>query len=843
MLKRNKGKWLLNILVVMLLTITAERVQACHALPLLNTGITVLPNGIEVDADSDPATCAAGCNNSVYWIDIEVRCVGEPFNPTPFNPGYYGPLNTYPFFQSAQMNKPNCVQQSYPTTFIPFGTLCPGDYKVRFRENHNSQVSAWSAANTFYFTVPGTPPALNGQITAQSDTVCEGECTVLTAGVSGGCGLAPDYSWSTGSTNSQINVCPTDDSIFTVDITEVCSGTTTQETKEIIVIPAPDAGTASASETEVCEGETVDLTLVNYEDDIQWESAPNSGGPWTDIPGATADNFTSPPIDNTQRCFRARVGDCGTPSYSNEVCITVNPVPTVTVDDFDICEYDTIDIPTTVSAPGGDYLWEIDGTTADTYFEASPPVTTDYIVTYTLNNCEAKDTSTVTVRKVPQASIEVDSVCLNEVTQFTDGSELDNSLGDQIDQWVWDFGDGNSSTQQHPAHTYGAENVYDVELKITTNNGCLDSTKVNTAVYPLPNVDFMADDVCFEEDVDFTENTSVSNANTTNNVVNWNWDFDDGSTSQEENPTWNYDSDGFYDVNLSVETNNGCVNDVTKEVIVHPRPVVSYTADTAVDCSPLCVTLNSGATINDPSTMVNYQWILNDSIVKNGAESSYYECLENKSGDPVVYDSKLIVESNEGCVDSASINDHLTVNHNPIADYEFEPKYLDIVNSEAEFESMSEYADSLQWMFGVFDQSTELNPVVEYPKKGGQYLTYLLALTDEGCKDSIGEFIEVDENIPMYVPNTFTPDGDEYNETFKPIFSDGFVPEDFKFIIFNRWGEVVFESRNHLVGWDGTYGTDSGRKVENGTYVWKIEFKEIERDKRYQETGHVNLLR
>ena len=92
----------------------------------------------------------------------------------------------------------------------------------------------------------------------------------------------------------------------------------------------------------------------------------------------------------------------------------------------------------------------------------------------------------------------------------------------------------------------------------------------------------------------------------------------------------------------------------------------------------------------------------------------------------------------------------------------------------------------------------------------------------------------------FYVPNTFTPDFDNFNQTFQPVFTSGFDPFDYTLLIFNRWGEVLFESHNAEVGWDGTYG---GELMQDGTYTWKIEFKTTATDERRMAVGHVNLIK
>ncbi|HLW30528.1 MAG TPA: gliding motility-associated C-terminal domain-containing protein [Brumimicrobium sp.] len=88
--------------------------------------------------------------------------------------------------------------------------------------------------------------------------------------------------------------------------------------------------------------------------------------------------------------------------------------------------------------------------------------------------------------------------------------------------------------------------------------------------------------------------------------------------------------------------------------------------------------------------------------------------------------------------------------------------------------------------------------------------------------------------------DTLTPDEDQFNETFLPIFTSGFDPQDFEMLIFNRWGELIFESHNAAIGWNGKYGE---KTVQDGTYIWKIEFKETNSDKRHTLHGHVTLIR
>jgi gliding motility-associated-like protein len=98
------------------------------------------------------------------------------------------------------------------------------------------------------------------------------------------------------------------------------------------------------------------------------------------------------------------------------------------------------------------------------------------------------------------------------------------------------------------------------------------------------------------------------------------------------------------------------------------------------------------------------------------------------------------------------------------------------------------------------------------------------------------------EEIIYYIPNSFTPDGDEFNNIFTPIFTSGIDIHTFEMSIFNRWGEMVFETKDPLVGWDGSYG-NQGLDVQSGVYTYKISFKTPQFDDRREILGHVNVVR
>ncbi len=150
-------------------------------------------------------------------------------------------------------------------------------------------------------------------------------------------------------------------------------------------------------------------------------------------------------------------------------------------------------------------------------------------------------------------------------------------------------------------------------------------------------------------------------------------------------------------------------------------------------------------------------------------------------------------------------------------------------------------AETYLWDFGDGTTSTNFSTSHTFDvSESGGFVVMLYGYSEYGCVDSASIAIQIRRELLYYVPNTFTPDGDEFNQTFQPVFESGFDAHDWKMTIFNRYGELIFESNNDQVGWDGTYG---GEVVQQGTYTWKIEFGLEYTDERSIITGHVNLIK
>lgn len=150
-------------------------------------------------------------------------------------------------------------------------------------------------------------------------------------------------------------------------------------------------------------------------------------------------------------------------------------------------------------------------------------------------------------------------------------------------------------------------------------------------------------------------------------------------------------------------------------------------------------------------------------------------------------------------------------------------------------------AETYLWDFGDGDSSVAFNTSHTYDNtQSGGFIVTLYGYSQYGCVDSAYIAIQIRQELLYYIPNTFTPDGDEFNQTFQPVFTSAYDEHDWNMTIYNRWGEIIFESNNDKVGWDGTY---NGEIVQQGSYTYKIEFGLEYSDAREVITGHVNLIK
>jgi gliding motility-associated-like protein len=264
----------------------------------------------------------------------------------------------------------------------------------------------------------------------------------------------------------------------------------------------------------------------------------------------------------------------------------------------------------------------------------------------------------------------------------------------------------------------------------------------------------------------------------------------------------------------------GCVSSDSLFVTVYQEPSLTATPILSEICAGEMVTFQvAGADF--------YQW-------SNGQSSSIY------TYQPLTSESITIIGTNTfGCADTTQVG--VIVHPNPLALLDALSLNLLSDSPFATFYNNSINAFSSAWYFGDGTSSNDNSSEVThaYPYEDGNYTIILSVSSDFGCLDSTEISIQISGDPIYYVPNTFTPDGDEHNNVFLPIFTTGFDPASFHLVLYNRWGECVFESFSTQQGWNGYYG---GIKVEQGTYSYLIQFFDKKANKIIQLNGHVNVI-
>ena len=371
--------------------------------------------------------------------------------------------------------------------------------------------------------------------------------------------------------------------------------------------------------------------------------------------------------------------------------------------------------------------------TANTY-NVSLRVQTDSGCRSTYNSQSVK------VNYLPHVNFGLPVICLPDGKgTFTDSSTIgDNSQA--LFSYLWNFGDANNntpSTLQNPVHQYAALGPYNVQLKVTTKDNCIDSlTKVFNTVYPQPKASFVASsyNVCVNDHIQFTDKSN----GITGNPVSWVWDLANGNTSTVQNPAKAFIDSGTFNVSLYFYNQQGCVSDTAiQQIVVNPYPV-----------------LNIGSSLF---------------VLQGGT---------------------------------------ITI----------KPPYF--------------YGTNLQFLWtpsAYLSSDTARYPKVTPPDD----ITYTLLLTGiGGCSVSDDVFIKVLKS-PV-VPNAFSPNGDGINDTWKIRYLESYPGASVQ--VYDRYGELVFNSINYTKDWDGTY---NGKALPIGTYYYIIDPK----NGRQKISGSVTIIR
>jgi gliding motility-associated-like protein len=358
-------------------------------------------------------------------------------------------------------------------------------------------------------------------------------------------------------------------------------------------------------------------------------------------------------------------------------------------------------------------------------------------------------------------------------------------------------------------------------LTSTNNKGCNPSMDTMKATFiPSPNSNFTVPNNCFGLNSFFTDASTT----TVGSINGWNWDFGDGTTAISANAVHPYTIPGTYTVTHIVSGSNGCKDTIQKPVTIYGLPNANFNFNTP--CSGNTTTFID-TSIAFPATIISWNWNFGDG---NGSAIQNPSHIYSTSG---TYTTSLIIESSFGCYDT--IRKPVTVRPSPHAGFamsENPANALDVIN----FTDQSTPQATIigwYWNFGDTLLSNLQNPTHSYANQG--YYNVILVVTDQwGCKDSANKEISI--TLLPQVPTAFTPNGDGANDQ---LFVRGGPFEKMHFRVYNNWGELVFETNNQKIGWNGTV---SGVEQPMSVYVWVLDVETFNK-KTIHKSGDVTLLK
>ncbi len=208
---------------------------------------------------------------------------------------------------------------------------------------------------------------------------------------------------------------------------------------------------------------------------------------------------------------------------------------------------------------------------------------------------------------------------------------------------------------------------------------------------------------------------------------------------------------------------------------------------------------------------------------------------------PGCYSVTLTTSLNNGCISSVTLDSIVCVQQGPTADFVVVQSDDAYYSGDIQFNNGSINADFYTWNFGDNSPlSNELNPQHTYPgNSSNSYQVELIAEDSSGCVDTAIVVFTIEEDFMVYVPNAFTLDGNDDNESFLPIFSNPGDIKQYHLMIYNRWGQLIWESFDMLNPWDGR---SRGKDCQDGVYTWKLDYTRQNKI-RTIIAGHVSLLR
>lgn len=477
--------------------------------------------------------------------------------------------------------------------------------------------------------------------------------------------------------------------------------------------------------------------------------------------------------------------------------------------------------------PSYSYLWS-DGQTGNTAYALEADT---YTVDITdINGCSKTDTIEITEPyEIITTTSNNDTICFGDMANLTASATGGNGNFSFAWQPTGAINNGNYSVSPTESTDYYVQ-AFD-------QYGCPGNISgVSVIVYNFDPADVsltVSDSlICPGQYVVLTADININQNDTL--IFNWN-----NNLGTDQGPFVVYPSDSS---TYTLEVTNGCGQTGTYEVDVNYNdpPVVNFEILNDTVCNPELIIFSDSSYSSDPQDLLHiWEWDFGD------GSNSYLQSPTHLYQTPGTYNVTLTVSSGNGCTNSNVQNPATVVVYpTPIASFSLNQTVFEIPIETMVGTNQSVDATEYYWSFGDGNSSYDVDISYLYTTIGDYQVT-LVAANEFGCSDTA--YQEVITNSTLVFPNAFTPNTDGPSGGIYDVMSlnnDIFFPytsgvTEFQILIFNRWGELIFESNDINIGWDGYY---NGELCQQGVYAFKA-FAILNNGERYQQIGNVTLLR
>jgi len=431
------------------------------------------------------------------------------------------------------------------------------------------------------------------------------------------------------------------------------------------------------------------------------------------------------------------------------------------------------------------------------------------------------DTTRVEIPTIPNSYVTADPLqaCDSSLVSFSA-----NLLDPKEVNYIWSFDNGLTSKEQNPQTFYSEPKLYDVELEINNSKGCKAKYRFKDfiKIYQTPQADFIADpDFCYGDSIELIHPGDIDS-------ITCNWYFND-NLYEDTNDTIKVRLENpLTEVTLQTD-NSVCFSEPVSKIIKR-KPQFDFSLEESEACQLAPVNFIA----DSPEEPLSYTWLINNEVA--GTEQS----LTKHFPDTGYFEIKLIAYSElTSCIDTLSKSIPLIIYPKPKAFFTTGTSYAYLENAEITFNNLSENAINYYWDFGDGHTSQEINPKNFYTSEG-LYMPQLIAESEKGCSDTISSEIDI-RVFNFFCPNAFRPNSEiAENRLFMPLEGNDVDPDKIHVQIFDRWGQIVFESFNMSNKWDGK--TIKGQKAPMENYIWIATFSDALGTQR-QQKGQVLLIR